>query len=76
MECSMSPLLRHPLGATAPPPRESAAAGAGAERLLRHAEESPPQGDRLPWPGAALAVGGASLLLWAALIHLGLRLIG
>ncbi len=32
--------------------------------------------DRMAWPRAALVVGGVSLVLWAAILHLAFHLLG
>ncbi len=61
--------LRSPTSLDAVAPRL-----ARAERTalaFRDAEE-----DRLAWPRAALVVGGVSLVLWAAIVHLAFRFLG
>lgn len=60
------------------PPLEglSRAAREAAERQRARGGAAAEEGERLPWPRAALVLGGVSLLLWAVIAHVALRAAG
>jgi hypothetical protein len=56
-------------------PLDSVAPGlARAERAALAFRDA--EGERLAWPRAVLVVGGVSLVLWAAIVHLAVRFLG